>query len=334
MLISENIFDRELKIGSPILESKKSENSFDPEESKENSTIPKYKIKLSVSTKLNQNWNEYYEYFKKTLLKISMTAEEQMTYTELNKKIYQYAFLNKSLIESKVRNYQTGVERVILKESYDCIDTATFRTPDALIYLTNFYTMLSAKYLELVSICHELDTANLDIRYDAKNRIGTPRNYDNRLKDVSGLWFIGSMPFDNYTRVEIQQYTEPIIVDDVQVGRKLLSKITGPSYDSYRLQANLFPLFSFTDNGYRDEFPDSSYIKYMNNLNSKDYKTEILNLHKNDGILYSYFIDLDRDRPIIFDLHDITIGNHEITISLSFTEDELEKIKTFRLIKI
>jgi hypothetical protein len=263
-----------------------------------------------------------------------MTAEEQMTYTELNKKIYQYAFLNKSLIETKVRNYQTGVERVILKESYDCIDTATFRTPDALIYLTNFYTMLSAKYLELVSICHELDTVNLDIRYDAKNRIGTHRNYDNRLKDVSGLWFIGSMPFDNYTRVEIQQYTEPIIVDDVQVGRKLLSKITGPSYDSYRLQANLFPLFSFTDNGYRDEFPDSSYIKYMNNLNSKDYKTEILNLHKNDGILYSYFIVLDRDRPIIFDLQENISRNHEITISLSFTEDELEKIKTFRLIKI
>ena len=141
------------------------------------------------------------------------------------------------------------------------------------------------------------------------------------------------MPFDNYTRVEIQKYTEPIIVGNVQVGSRLLSKITGPSYDSYRLQANLFPLFSFTNNGYRIEFPDSSHIKYMNNLNSKDYITEILNLHENDGFLFNYY-DLDRKNPIIFDLQEITTGNHEINISLSFTEDELEKIKTFRLIKI
>jgi hypothetical protein len=345
LLISENIFDRELKIGSPILESEV------------NSTIPKYKIKLSVSTKLNQNWNEYYEYFKKTLLKISMSNEEQVTYTELNKKIYRYVFLDKysEIIKEIDRFNGNNIVRERVSYDNDNIDTAAFRTPDALFYLTSFYTILSAKYLELVSISHDLDTVNLDIRLDAKYRIRSPKVHHG-----SGFWDVGRMPFDNWVGVHTgknqedfkqQMARKGLQQESLEVQRKnyqliLLNTIYGPpNFPNEQLQVSLFQLYRFISvNGWTMPYSGSdvegdNYSKIINVVNSKDYKTAISTLHnqikKNYKYMNTYFDRInDALAPVCFDIHDKTVMSYEIDIKLSFTEEELYKIKSFKLIKI
>jgi len=347
LLISENIFNRELIIGSPTLETN------------ENSTIPKYQIALSVSTKLNQNWNEYYEYFKKTLLKISMTTEEQKTYTELNKKIYRYVFLDKysEIIKEKSRYNGDTIVRERLSYDNNNIDTAAFRTPDALFYLTNFYTILSAKYLELVSISHDLDTVNLDIRLDAKYRIRSPKV---NTMEASGFWDVGIMPFDNWVGVSTgknpegfkqQMERKGLQNESLEFQREhfemiYLTTIYGATtYRAEQLQGSLFELYRFiAGNGWTMPYSGSdvesdNYSKIINVVNSKDYKTAISTLHnqikKNYTYLNTYFNRInDASAPVAFDVHDKTIISYKIGIKLSFTEEELYKIKSFKLIKI
>jgi hypothetical protein len=65
LLLNDGFFDRELKVGDPILEG-----------SNDNSS--RYQVSLTVNSSLNGNWRSFHDYYIKTLKSIAMPGAELM----------------------------------------------------------------------------------------------------------------------------------------------------------------------------------------------------------------------------------------------------------------
>lgn len=303
LILSEGFFDRELKVGDPILEA-----------SNDNSS--KYQVSLTVNSILNSNWNNFHDYYVKTLKSIAMPDAEVKSYKELNKAVYEFVLVKKSISETSV---------------YTSIDTLSFRTKDALSYLTSFCILLNAKYITGVKIVHELDTMNLDIDYNAEYRIASKRDRSNS----SNLWFIKEMPF-------VHSIYADTYLDKSYVGNGLVEMVKRIRYFPELLEYQIMPLFNFTANGYRIESYQAvnEYMKPLtNSLNSSDYLTALKSI--SDQIIarrmpfdfHSYNWSGQDFRIRIFDIKNPQSAQYQIQINASFTEQELEQLKGFKLFK-
>ncbi len=299
LTLSEGIFDRELQVGTPSLEKPKQIQGSHLY------TIPKYQVPLRVITKLNANWYSYYDFYKKTLTEIAMSKEEVATYKKLNKAVY-------TLVGKEYRKK---------KNSY-IDDTLNFRTEDALCLLTSFQVLLNAKYLEGVRISHDLGTIDLEIKYDAKYRIATRKEYND-----GDVWFIDvtdskpSMPFENYSNRLV--------------------------YLTNSLSYNIHEFFSFSEPGGGWRISDKEKYNYyvdivgydyiLPALHSSNYMQSIKIMARNissGGFLDGYMRPTTSESLIIFDVNRPRPMNksYGITINARFTEDELEKINKFKLL--
>lgn len=336
LTLGASFFDRELKVGNPKLE---------PANRVAN---PKYQIPLTVNSRLNSNWYSYNEYYYKTLKSIAMTREEASSYKDLNKIIYQYVFVDRSVIDEENYDPGSGKRSTTKKNIYKSTDTLSFRTQDALTLLTSFNILLNAKYLNQVKILHELDTMNVELKYDAEYRIGA--RSDNRWIDYTpnNLWFFKELPFNAATDVETfvrnEQVFEPIFVRGKRVGEKAVGMKANKviSRPLIELRAYVLPLFSFSNtSGQRlqsyEAFTDSSPLGLaLNSVNPSSSLQTISDLigTRNMPLGFEYYSWSGRDfRARIFEVLDPKETTYVMNINAAFTEQELGQIKGFKLIK-
>lgn len=300
LALSGEFFDRELQVGSP---------SLIPSGQ---GAVPKYKIPLTISAKLNSNWNSYYEYYKKTLKNIAMTNEEIATYSELNKPVYLLVFVDKT-VELKSSKRQ---------ETFKLADSLTFRTTDALKLLTSFQILLNAKYLDDVRIVHALDTINLDIQYDAKYRLATFRDNES---DID-MWLVRDLPFESLYRFTMRSNGYSINLYEIQ----------------YQQKERILPIFNFSvDNNYYrlEELQFKSSEEFYSSIwTASNLQYNLISLMQinqqivHNGSALSYW----QDGPIIKERFELAFPKEEsysININVGFTESELEKISGFKLLK-
>jgi hypothetical protein len=343
--LSKEFFDRELVVGNPILE---------PSNRVSN---PKYQVPLTINSNLSTNWRSYYQFYVKTLHGISMSREEVDTYKSLNKKVYQLVLLNAQYREIDLSTLTLGQQEAYKKSGlrppltpagFEIVDTLSFRTPQSLSNLTSFYILLNGKYLDGVTIAHDLDTLDVQIDFDAQYQIGTYR--DKKWIDYtpSNLWFFHYMPFEAYSDVETivknVQAFEPIIkkgkqVGSLPVGMRPTKVVQRPLIE---LDYYLFPIFSFTVNGYRIEpysAKDEFWAPLASSINSSEYfsalgsiSEQIFSRRMPGG--FDYFNWSGGDfRTRIFEIANPISHQYQIQIIASFTEQELERLKGFKLVK-
>jgi hypothetical protein len=334
LTLSGSFFDRELKVGNPKIEPAN------------RVSIPKYQIPLTVHSNLNSNWYGYHNFYAKTLKSIAMSREEAKSYKDLNKIVYQYVFVNRSVIEEENYDPGSGKRSTSKKNIYKSTDTLTFRTQDALTYLTSFNILLNSKYLDEVTIVHELDTMNVELKYNSEYRIGA--RSDNRWIDYTpnNLWFIEDLPFNAATDLETfvrnEQVYEPIFVRGKRVGEKAIGmKATKViSRPLIELRTYIQPIFSFTNaNGQRLEsyeaFTDSSALGMAINSTNLSSLQIISDLINTGGMPlgFSYFSWSGRDfRTRVFEVRDPDETVYSIKINAAFTEQELGQIRGFKLV--
>jgi len=318
LLFNEGFFDRELKVGDPILESGNDNSS-------------KYQVSLTVNSSLNKNWLSFHDYFIKTLKSISMPDSEVKSYKDLNKMVYEYVVVDKTVEEVETFNPRSGAPSKVDQTVYRSLDTLSFRTKNALSYFTSFCILLNAKYLDGIKIVHALDTMNLDIDYNAEYRIASKRDHSKS----SNLWFIREMPFVHSTVVET--YLGRSYIGNGQVEMVKRIRYFPQSSEYYTM-----PLFNFTEGGYRIEL-DQAVGEFMqpltNSLNSSDYLTALMSL--SDQIIsrrmpldFNYYNWSGQDfRERIFEIKNPQSTKYQIQINASFTEQEIEQIKGFKLVK-
>jgi hypothetical protein len=343
--LSKEFFDRELVVGNPTLE---------PSNRVSN---PKYQVPLTINSNLSTNWRSYYQFYVKTLHGISMSREEVDTYKSLNKKVYQLVLLNAQYREIDLSTLTLGQQEAYKKSGlrppltpagFKIVDTLSFRTPQSLSNLTSFYILLNAKYLDGVTIAHDLDTLDVQIDFDAQYQIGT--NRDKKWIDYtpSNLWFFQDMPFEAYSDVETivksVQAFEPIIkkgkqIGSLPVGMRPTKVVQRPLIE---LDYYLFPIFSFTVNGYRIEpysAKDEFWAPLASSINSSEYfsalgsiSEQIFSRRMPGG--FDYFNWSGGDfRTRIFEIANPISHQYQIQIIASFTEQELERLKGFKLVK-
>ncbi len=345
LTLSKSFFDRELVVGNPTIE---------PSNRVSN---PKYQVPLTINSILNSNWRSYYQFYAKTLRSISMSREEVDTYKSLNKMVYQVVLLNANYAEfnsstltvSQQESYKKfGLRPPLTPAGFEIVDTLSFRTPQSLANLTSFYLLLNAKYLDGVAIAHELDTLDMQIDFDTQYQIGTIRNKKWIDYTPSNFWFFQDMPFEAFSDVETVvknvQAFEPIIKKGKQVG--MLPVGMRPTRVVQRplveLDYYLFPIYSFTDNGYRIESyvaKNEFWAPLTSSINSLEYFTALGNISEQilSGRMpgnFNYFNWSGRDlRSRIFEITNPISHLFQIQIIASFTEQELERLKGFKLLK-
>lgn len=318
LILSDGFFDRELKVDDPIVEA-----------SNDNSS--KYQVSLIVNSILNSNWSNFHDYYIKTLKSIAMSDSEVKSYKDLNKAVYEFVLVKKSIKEEEIFDYSTGKKSFTETSVYTSIDTLSFRTKDALSYLTSFCILLNAKYIDGVKIVHALDTMNLDIDYNTEYRIASKRDRSNS----SNLWFIKDLPFVH------SNYADTYL-DKSYVGNGQVEMVKRIRYFPGLLEYEIIPFFNFTANGYRIESYQAvdEYMKPLtNSLNSSDYFTALKSI--SDQIIArrmpfgfgSYNWSNQDFRKRIFDVYNPQTIQYKIQINASFTEQELEQLKGFKLVK-
>jgi hypothetical protein len=172
---------------------------------------------------------------------------------------------------------------------------------------------------------------NLDIDYNTEYRIASRRDRSNS----SNLWFIKEMPFVH------SNYADTYL-DKSYVGNGLVEMVKRIRYFPVLLEYQIMPLFNFTANGYRIESYQAvdEYMKPLtNSLNSSDYLTALKSI--SDQIiarrmpfdLHSYNWSGQDFRTRIFDIKNPQSAQYQIQINASFTEQEIEQIKGFKLFK-
>ena len=323
LILSEGFFDRKLKVGDPRLEA-----GNDPSSNK-------YHVPLSVNTTLNSNWSNFNGYYIKTLRKISMSKEEIISSKALNKKIYEYFIVQKIVNGS---NYNNSLKHTV--ESWDFVssDTLAFRTQDALSYLTSFYVLLNAKYLDGIRISHTLDTIDLDINFNTRYRLASYR--DSYL--ASDMWFtdriyhagpfIYNLPFVQSNKAETGQ---------VRSKSDPYTWVEGIRNFSWFSPDCVMPIYNFTENGNRidsNKAMGEFKMPLINALNSRDYVSSLIFLSETiktesmPAFPNCYFFDIDNFYRI-FEIGNPLSTAYEVRINVSFTEEELGKVKGFTLIK-
>ncbi len=319
--VSHRFFDRTLQVASP--------KYFYGE---------RYVVPLVVQTKLNSNWLAFRDYFLNTLKCIAMTHEEVETYAALDKSVYQYVVVNTFY---KAYHNDQRTEKIMQYPVYRAQDTLCFRSPTTLMDLTSFYILLNAKYLDCVSIVHNIDTVNLDIGHNPKYPIGSGNpNYI-----VNNTWNVARMPFENFTRVlahmQVEDSYEPLTGKGKKVGTKIEKKIVvdiEPSGDG--LQRALLPILSFADSkGFRINTGLSEYIALFAAINNTDTRSALKIV--SDKIFafempgnFSYYMGGWPYLPERIYNFDCSV-NEEFLIEFNseFSEEELQTIRGFKLVE-
>ena len=312
LMLSEGFFDRELKVGDPKLETSNDPSSL------------KYVVPLTVNTILSSNWSNFHDYYIKTLKNISMSKEEVASYKDLNKMVYEYVVVSKTIKEVESYDPGSGTRSMVEQTVYRSLDTLAFRTKNALSYLTSFCVLLNAKYLDGVQILHNLDTVNLDIDYNSKYRIASRREF------ASDLWLINSMPYD----LPFVQ-SSSIITHLVKSSNNYYEMVKAINYFPETLSDFIMPIFNFTENGYRIQFyqaEDEFRKPLTNSLNLTDYSSALKSIQEQiinrrmPGGNYDF-------ETRIYEIENPLSIQYQIRINASFTELELEQIKGFKLLE-
>lgn len=291
--ITEKIFDRELNVGNPKLEPS------------DKVTNPKYQIMLTVSTKINSNWDNFYDYFNKTISKIAMSTEEIATYKEMNKSVY--LLLEYMPIKDSVDYFN----RPIIRK-----DSLRFRTAESLANLTSFYILLNARYLDGIKIVHDIDSVSLDIKYDAKYPINMLES-DHRLYRPNNLWYFDEIPFDFNLLLNDYNYT--------------LSRCLIPIFKFCTYYGERIPVYEFEHD---KEFYSPLYASINSHnmyLAAKNISEQILQKCKTHVLLFDFSKELLSGKKL-FAIKNTKQKTYNISINVAFTEDELQKINGFKLL--
>jgi hypothetical protein len=318
---SHRFFDRTLQVASP--------KSFYGD---------RYVVPLVVQTKLNSNWLSFRDYFINTLKSISMPREEVETYVALNKSVYQYVVVDKFF--KSYDSYQR-TEKITEYPVYRALDTLYFRSPTTLMDLTSFYILLNAKYLDNVSIVHDIDTVNLDIDDNPKYPIGSGNPQYIR----NNTWKVERMPFDNFTSVlvnmQVEDSYEPLTVKGKNVGSKIVKKIVyniNPSGGG--LQELLLPILSFSDSkGFRINSGFSNYISLFSAINNTDYRDALKTISDKifaiemPGSFSNYMGGWPYTPERIYNVDFPISEEFLIEFNAEFSEEDLQNIRGFKLMK-
>ena len=305
--LCDGFFDRTLEVGQPLLNSQAGSPLT-------------YRIPLKVDVKLNENWENFYEYYRKTLKNISMLGADIATYTQMNKSIYQLVLMESSVEKYTPRSAYGGSTVKAEREVNKATDTLYFRNYDVFALIASSQILMNAKYFNDFKIYHNLDTLNIEFDYLAKYKL-VEQNWNFKVNDEnSNIWVYTFMPFDSFTG--FNQYGEPEW--------------------SLRLSYNLRPFYTFTDDRNRwliDYRPWDNDIQFYGALNSNINKRPLMSLSSliiegnmpgNWGEFLRRKNDNERKRMFVVKP---PIGKSFIVgISPSFIEKELEQLKGFKLL--
>lgn len=298
LLISKDMFDRELIVGQPKI-------SKEP---------GKYEVPIEISNKLNKNWEVFNEYFRSSLLSISMSANEVASYTNLNKSIYKFIFLKQytDLQDTPFKFYE---------------DTSMFfRNPETLAYLSAFFFKMNTELFNNFEVTHQLDTVKIGLDYLTEYRFTTtfPKVNEWSLKRnvPEKTPFYCSSYFNKMVKKE---YTPNGYVDPNkwEINWQMTS-----------MESVLLSLLSNSTRGGGNE----KIIKELTSLNSYESLKNLAEifLDKNGAFNY-YFRDQNPNEPMskkkLYFVNNQSLYNSNLCINLTFTEEQLEKIKGFKLIK-
>ncbi len=328
--LGSTFFDQKLVVGQPTVSSKPGQ----------------YQVPLMVETTLNTNWDTYYQYFKSSLTKIAMTNEEIDSYKSLGKKVAMFILMERKVSNIETKNPQTGAVITSQKSSYHYDTTLTFRNLQSLAFLSAFYVKLNTKMFHDFYITHELDTVDLSLQYGQEYMLSYGKGPLN--KETS--WRINSsidsdIPFEctNYfTKLARQIYTPKGYKDTVYWNKE---------YQSDNLELALLPILSFTENvnsyrmdsvawfNYRDYYqPFIDYSMSRDFSNSLNSIADILLGSNGPSRLNNYFNSMNpkdaTSKMKMYFINNSSSFKGELKINLTFTEQQLEQIKGFKLQKI
>jgi hypothetical protein len=294
--ISRDFFDRELTVGSPKLLSQ------------DNSENTKYQIPLKVQTKLNSNWHSYFEYFQKTLKSIGMSAQDIAFYRELNKRACDYVFVDKTTVSKQV-----APNRTLYDERFSPKDTVYLRSQESFALISAFYSVLNIVYLDGICIIHDLDTVNLDME-----RIFTDSNVKYKIwrgKLFPNTWDFDFLPFNLSSTYNKYADTPESLY------RALLE-----------LFENLKPVkrddFFFAERSIDDRKFESALYKTKTGVDLG----EIAKLILDEQTSHPFFWDV-KNKKTLYHISEIGENRLNVSINLSFSEGELDRIKGFKLVK-
>ena len=295
LLISKDMFDRELIVGQPKI-------SKEP---------GKYEVPIEISNKLNKNWEVFNEYFRSSLLSISMSANEVASYTSLNKSSYKFIFLKQydDKQSSRFKFYE---------------DTSLFfRNRESLAYLNAFFFKMNTEIFNNFEVIHELDTIKVGLDYLAEYK------FSNNYRNVND-WFIpygenvGKLPFNCSSTIEKDVRSNSIA-------------ILSQSFDMENVLLNLtsFSLFGGRIHPDRYEWREFEIInkEFLSPNCSESLKNIVAMLLDQNGTLERSFSYSNSDTQKLYFVNNQSFYNSKLSVNLTFTEEQLEKIKGFKLIK-
>jgi hypothetical protein len=328
--LGSTFFDQELVVGQPAV-----------------SNIPgNYQIPLLVKTTLNSNWDQYYQYFQSSLIKIAMTKQEIDTYKSLGKKVAMLFLMERKVANNETKNPQSGAINTNQNTTYSYDTTLTFRNPQSLAVLSSFYIKLNTEMFNSFQINHDFDTVKVSFQYGSGYMLKTGKGPIK--KDIS--WEFNSsvdtfLPFectDYFTKNSRQIYTPKGYKDTV---------FWIKDYQDHNLGFSLLPILGYSKDihGYRIDSTEwysfkSYYQPFIDFATSRDHFNSLNSIAEillgSDGpFQMHYFFRSMNPKDATSKMKMYFINNSssfkgELKINLTFTEQQLEQIKGFKLQKI
>ena len=299
--VSSNFFDQELIVGLPST-----------------STSPgMYKIPFSINSKLNSNWYDFYKYFKSTLLSIGMSQSEVDSYKSLNKNIFTFRTFSHEIKE--VNSKYTK-----LPPNYHILDTEiSFRNPESLSYLVAFFVELNFTMFSQFEVKCEVDSFR--VGFNSSQILFRQASYIKR-SDAENEWFF------NMSENDLMPFTCTSVVRSNEMYPD--KKIWMNGVYSESLDKPLIDLISFGDikvNPLGSKYYNDFFISSLSSDKAKSLEYIAKSIYSGST---SWFEDFSGQNLRKFSfLENPKNDSVKIGINKVYTEQQLEKIQGFKLVK-
>ncbi len=327
--LGSTFFDQKLVVGQPTV-----------------SNIPgEYQVPLQVHTELSKNWDEYFEYLKTTLIKIAMTETEIDSYKNVNKKMYTVVF-----VKNDFANNESST-----RFSFDA--SLHFRNSYSIPYLISFFIKLNCIMLTNFSIIHDLDSVKIDFEFGGKHLMypslkthiierslddDSYYNFDYNFWVLNNDFYNQGLPF-NCSASLIERKEKSKSDENIEL---TYWSINSEAVSYSELEPGIIEVLQFWSPSYfKGEISDSSMFENRdffskiikeivvdNGVENLDNISNLLLSKTGVGELSSYFnYQNEYYNNLFFARKQNYFG--ELKINLTFTEEQLEQIKGFKLQK-